>query len=320
MPEEQLCGFRDLKGQIHVHSYLSHDSRGSLKEIAAAANATGAKWVILTDHLSARPNLSPKLLTIIDGVTLIYGQEIILKDQGSELKIILPKLSRQFRAHGHIEKYKGGDNQKWDAIELVNFHANAVANPIKLLIKLILRPHKYKQLLSFVPEKNLEYWGLISRRQNKPIPIFAATDAHANLKILGITLNSYESLFQQVSTHIWLPPNQPLTEKNILESIKAGRTYIAFDYLGDSTNKFQFFAQNKEGQCSTEAIVDKPKGLAITNKLKNSKTAVFWNNILVNQYENLPRIEIKNPKPGFWRVAIYKDGLPWIISRQILIK
>jgi len=45
-------GLQDLRAIIHVHSFLSHDSRGTKQQIAAAAKASGTRVVMLSDHVS----------------------------------------------------------------------------------------------------------------------------------------------------------------------------------------------------------------------------------------------------------------------------
>ena len=38
------------RGVMHVHSYLSHDSRGTLDDIIPAAKKDGIDFIFLTDH------------------------------------------------------------------------------------------------------------------------------------------------------------------------------------------------------------------------------------------------------------------------------
>src|SRR5581483_6452355 len=52
----ELCeGFADLRGVVHVHSKLSHDSSGQFEAIADAAAETSCSFVILCDHLHGGP-------------------------------------------------------------------------------------------------------------------------------------------------------------------------------------------------------------------------------------------------------------------------
>src|SRR5262249_43746186 len=40
----------DWKGVVHCHSYLSHDSKGTIAEIAAACRRASVDFVAMTDH------------------------------------------------------------------------------------------------------------------------------------------------------------------------------------------------------------------------------------------------------------------------------
>src|SRR5947209_3107563 len=42
--------FREHRANLHVHSALSHDSRGTIEEIVAAAKATGTRILMFTEH------------------------------------------------------------------------------------------------------------------------------------------------------------------------------------------------------------------------------------------------------------------------------
>src|SRR5438552_572602 len=42
--------FRDYRANLHVHSALSHDSRGTIEEIVAAARAAGTHVLMFTEH------------------------------------------------------------------------------------------------------------------------------------------------------------------------------------------------------------------------------------------------------------------------------
>jgi len=49
-PVELDDGYDDVRALLHVHSHFSHDSNGSLKEIVAAAKATGVRVIMFTEH------------------------------------------------------------------------------------------------------------------------------------------------------------------------------------------------------------------------------------------------------------------------------
>ena len=50
VPVELKSGFDDVRSLLHVHSAFSHDSRGTIEEILAAAKATGVRVIMFTEH------------------------------------------------------------------------------------------------------------------------------------------------------------------------------------------------------------------------------------------------------------------------------
>jgi hypothetical protein len=62
---------------IHSHSYLSHDSRGTVEEILAGAKAAGVRVVLMTDHYTPdRRFLREGLRGMRDGILFIPGTEL----------------------------------------------------------------------------------------------------------------------------------------------------------------------------------------------------------------------------------------------------
>jgi hypothetical protein len=69
-------GYDDVRALLHVHSLLSHDSRGTIEEIVAAAKEAGARVIMFSEHPST------KYIYFLDGhrglqqgVLLIPGAE-----------------------------------------------------------------------------------------------------------------------------------------------------------------------------------------------------------------------------------------------------
>ena len=46
-------GLREVRGNLHVHSELSHDSRGKIEDIVAAAKRAGTEVLLFTEHPSS---------------------------------------------------------------------------------------------------------------------------------------------------------------------------------------------------------------------------------------------------------------------------
>ncbi len=317
-------GFVDVRGQVHVHSYLSHDSSGTLEEIAAAARKNGVQWIILCDHVKRLPpgNYPDR----VNGVLFIYGSERNGGESTSHLRVPMNGSSTLLNLHGHIESFGSRGKPEWghwDAIELVNFHANALHNRISILFSIFVDPSDiYYNLLNPIP-KNFQYWQALSEKERRPVPIFAGPDAHQNIGALGIRFDRYELMLGLVSTHVWLEEGKKLDQSAIFAAFKKGRTYIAFDCLGDPAG-FQFCAKADGENFFTGDIahnpwffdVDLPDSVGDSSGVE---IKFYRDNQLIatdkrDQYYNW------EPKPGFWRVEIWKDGRLWIVSGQILVK
>lgn len=314
-----IDGLVDVRGQIHVHCYRSRDSRGALEEIVDAAKSADIKWIILTDHKSHLPQFDSPIS--MGNVLLIFGSESDWKRQGSKLKSSLKETDNCLIAYGHIEKFVDSDliNDQCEAIEIVSFHANSFQKALTVLKKSFFDPANCYKELMYVMSKNIDYWQMLSERRNKPIPIFAGPDSHENVRPLGVLLDPYSLMLKLISTHIFLEANEKLTENTVIQAIKAGRTYVCFDALGDPVG-FQFTAEKGNQKFFTGSTVNQADNLIVKNPLAhNSEIRIFKDNFLIARKFNSSQLTIEHPEPGFWRTEIYLNNSLWIIGGQILI-
>ncbi len=362
-------GLVDVRGQIHVHCYLSDDSKGTMEGLSQAAAKRGVRWIILTDHLKQLP--PGDYPDYMNGILFIYGSERNAPQGSSQFWASLKDPEPALHLHGHLENFcrlsdaekweilndkqwalrdydreeKGGE-KKWaalDGLELVNFHANAIISEPRILTSAFFDPDSMYDGLTEPLPRLFEHWQEVATKTGRPIPIFAAPDAHQNIKILGAQMDPYELILGLISTHIWIDKDKELNQESIFEAIKKGRTYIAFDYLADPTG-FQFTAETKTGEKSftgdtaekTEYLVVRPPACLLAPS-PYVKGRWLWNtseitikfyrdnqpNGEIDRYESFPtdmKPHIWMPEPGFWRVELWRKGKPWIISGQILIK
>lgn len=64
------------QGAMHVHSYLSHDSRGTLVDLVSAAKKSGIDFIFLTDHPRGDIDTLPKgFRGFHDGILIEPGTE-----------------------------------------------------------------------------------------------------------------------------------------------------------------------------------------------------------------------------------------------------
>jgi hypothetical protein len=297
--------YQDYRANLHVHSLLSHDSRGKIEEIVAAAKATGTRVVMFTEHPSERYDYFKEgHRGLKDGVLLIPGAEtkgfLVYPTQSMRgLDAGSPQeFSDLVRSRGgltflsHLEERMNWEIRGLTGTEIYNTHADfkdernliaAMRNPLWMITSANLF-RKYPQesfsaLLDY-PRDYLKRFDELCEKA--PHTGVAANDSHQNVGLtirlvdqdkvrfedaLGekllelrvganaalqqlakgksardvlfqIRLDRYENSLRHVATHLFLAE---LTEKAVWEALEAGRAFVAFDWLADSTG-FDFAA------------------------------------------------------------------------------
>jgi len=75
-PVTLVSGYDDVRTLLHVHSAFSHDSRGTLDEILAAAKETGVRVIMFSEHKASHYDyINDGHKGLKDGVLLIPGAE-----------------------------------------------------------------------------------------------------------------------------------------------------------------------------------------------------------------------------------------------------
>jgi len=200
----------DRKAVLHCHSALSHDSRGSLDEIADAAKTTGTQVVMITDH--ARSDID----VIADGfrgrrrgVLFIPGAEtkhLLLFFTKGRLDYSLPQremIAQTRRAGGmaflsHLEEQQDWQLEGLSGTEIYNTHASfkmqkrlsqvfrpSSAPQLEKLLETLLtidsHPDTGLSALCEIPHEYLLGWDRLLCRSR--IAGIAANDSHANFTI-----------------------------------------------------------------------------------------------------------------------------------------
>ena len=351
--------YKEYKGIIHAHTNLGGHSTGGFDELIAAANANGLDFVLMTEHYSDQYDTSALTLNGVYGKTLfVGGNEIDTADGDRFLMIpgsadaaslrnmpttaVIDKLHKENRLAliTYPEKFKSWDSD-FDGDEVFSLHTNAIRmNPFTTLFDLIWSFPKYPALTMATyfrrPDENLRKSDEIAAK--RPISLFAGTDAHSNIgfhlfgddaghKIVNIKLDPYTVTFQLARMHVLIPKDEPLTRENLIDGIKAGRYFIGFDVLGDSSG-FQFRGETSQGNGYMGHVV--PSGHYLTLKSAAAfpaRIVVFKDGSEVAHTDQSEELSFSPSEPGEYRVEVYRDDLgppfdtmPWIISNPIYVQ
>ncbi|TAJ99945.1 MAG: PHP domain-containing protein [Candidatus Manganitrophaceae bacterium] len=253
----------DVRGAIHVHSYLSHDSQGRPEEILQAAADAGLDFIIMTDHTN------PKIFTEgMEGwqgkILVIRGMEIIqerasllaigMKEFIDHKQFPLQEVVDRLKADGvlvfaaHPRTYPGWRRLTGlDGIEIYDIFDDATDHKSRYFqyfvdILFVFNRYPDEVFLSILdrPEKELLFWDQATQSQR--LAGLAGNDAHQNVRVLGRQLDPYSRSFRFVNTHLLVPALDP---PSLLNALAAGRGYIAFDILAEATG-FLYGAQDKK--------------------------------------------------------------------------
>jgi hypothetical protein len=210
--------YTDYRAILHAHSYLSHDSRGTVEEILAGAKAAGVNAIFMTDHYTAdRRFLKEGLRGIHDGILFVPGTELSVgllayriddidwppdADVPTILKLLNAKNGVSFIAHP--EHRTEWTLPPFTGMEIYNTHADAEDENSRTLASLrgpealprwlglisAFRQYPREAFASIfdVPVGNLANWDRLS--ETRKVVGIAANDSHNNV---GFILQATEN-------------------------------------------------------------------------------------------------------------------------------
>ncbi len=346
--ERPAAPYQDFPGAIHVHSLLSHDSRGTLAEIVQGAREAGDRFVILTDHHN------PRIFTQgfegwSNGVLVMRGSEIIKGCRGltgaacnsllaigvesyfDPAPLTMPQVVEQVRHMGGLAfaAHLGGFVD-WDAflngMEIYDILDDAVdrwwAYP-KYFFDILysFRQFPDEVFLSILdrPHRALEKWDALNA--GRRIVAIAGNDAHQNTRVMGRQVDPYRLTLRFVRTHILAPA---LDREQVLAALAAGHVYIAFDSLVDATG-FDFWAEDgdKRRRMMGDEMTRTPRLLLKVQVPIAGKVEMIRNGKVFRTGEG-GEMTVPVEERGVYRVEvslrIRGRWWPWIYSNPIYIR
>jgi len=199
---------KDYRANLHVHSAFSHDSRGTIEEIVAAAKATNTSVLMFTDHPANHYDVfADGHQGMRDGVLLIPGAETngmllyprdrinaFLSEKPQQLADIVT--DREGLAFvSHLEERMDWNLTNITGVEIYNTHADAkdekrlfasIRNPLWVMNSADLfreYPQEAFSSLQDYPADYLKRWDELCSRF--PHTGVSANDSHQNL---GLTI------------------------------------------------------------------------------------------------------------------------------------
>lgn len=354
--------YTDYKGIVHVHSLLGGHSTGSFADIIDAARQNNLSFVVMTEHPSATIDTAEMTLKGFQGdVLFINGNEA--STNAGDRFLVLPgsidartsgtkptqDLITEEKGQGRLmflaypQEFRSWETADgYDGIEIYNLYTNARRiNPLVMFFDGLWSYGSYPDLLftRFYerPAESLKRWDDLTASKNRRLVALAGNDAHQNVgihlgdaggkKYIGILLDPYARSFQIVRTHALLEKDRAFGTDTLLEAIKSGHCYIAFDILADATG-FRFTAESATASAIMGDALALNDGvrLKISTPIK-SRIVLFRNGQAIEEAPDSLSKEFSVNQRGVYRVEVYLDALgdsfrtrPWIISNPIYIE
>ncbi|HKQ52370.1 MAG TPA: hypothetical protein VJT74_08385 [Pyrinomonadaceae bacterium] len=351
--------YASYAGVIHVHSSLGGHSLGRFEEIIEAARRNNLSFVVMTEHTSSVMDTSALTLDGVHaGVLFVNGNEV---GTASHDRLLLVPGSNEAAAANTTgtaqvlagQKERGGlsfvayphEFQSWDAegydgLEVYNLYTNTKQiNYFVTFFDWLWSYWSYPDLMfaRFYerPAAALSKWDELA--QKRRVVAVAGNDAHSNVGLqlgdrtgksfIGVHLDPYERTFSVVRNHVLIERERPLTRETLLDALRSGHSYIAFDLLGDSSG-FAFTAENNRDKKIMGDEIELLDGVRLTVTTPvGSRALLIKDGQVVRDETAAARREYSVTERGVYRVEVYLTqlgplvaGKPWIISNPIYVR
>lgn len=326
-----LTKLNTYRGVLHAHSYLSHDSKGTLNDLVSAAKSDGIDFIFLTDHPRGNIDTIPKgFKGNYDGILIEPGSEkqgfdtwpldstIIdwRMDKDTVAKNIVSKGGIIFYAH--TEEPHNWGNPDYQGMEIYNFHTDTKDESLPpVIINFIVNGNKYRPwaLHEMFDEQTtiLARWDSLNLKRK--IVGFSAVDTHENqnfrakylkdgrIQWIGPNAKAIDTM-EVKFWNKWLfdtPDENGYIFKWMIDTYKDGFNYITNYVLAD-THSVPSLAENlKKGHLYTafKSLGDAKGFQYYSLSHKDSINGIMGDSIHIDQVKSLNAV---SPFPGQFRL------------------
>jgi hypothetical protein len=226
----------EYKGVFHMHSYWSHDSRGTLQEILPAAKKAGYNFLFFSDHPHEKQDTFPRSYSgtynniIIEpgtensnGFMLAPMDSVILDWTGGDSSVIHEVVKNNgLVLYVHTERQHEWDNPDYQGMEIYNIHTDFLDGNdglYSIVLNLIINGSDYHHWVfrEIYDEQTeiLNKWDSVNKKRR--IVGMAGVDAHNN--------QSFRARYTNDGMVEWIGPNAKtieIVEPGLKESILLG--------------------------------------------------------------------------------------------------
>ena len=332
-PLPDLGVYEDFRAVVHVHAEDSDHTKGTRREVLAAARKTGVRVVLLTDHRGPKPETWNGLR---EGILFLAGSE----DSDGKLRFPNFDVNRKPLPEGelkflsHIEERYDADTKGFTGMEICNRHTDQVLDPGlgTFLVGAAQSPdawgaitQNFRAYPDAVFAAGCDYRADIFAKWDRDLDkrhltSIGANDAHQNVIINGFTFDPYEVSFRNLSTHILA---RELTEPEIRAALRDGHCYVSHDWLCDPSG-FSFGAVNNLGvfPMGDTALLQGRTRLVALTPLPATLKLIYKGQVVAQT--NGTNLTFTAKKPGAYRLEAWLDVAgekrPWIYSNPVYLQ
>jgi len=326
-----LIKLNTYRGVMHVHSYLSHDSEGTLADIIPAAKMDGIDFIFLTDHPRNNRDTFPRgYRGTYEGVLVEPGSEkqgfdtwpldsaIIdwRTDKDTIAKNIVSRGGIIFYAH--TEEPHNWANPHYQGMEIYNFHTDTKDESLPpQIINFMVNGKKYRHWAfreMFDEQKAiLSLWDSLNLKRK--IVGFSAVDTHENQNIRARYLKDGRiewigpnaNVLDTTAVNFWnrwllqKPDENGWIFKWMIDTYETGFNYITNYVLSDTLSVPSLAAHLKKGHLYTafKSLGDAKGFLYYSLNQSNQVNGILGDSIGIEQVKTLNAV---SPFPGQFRL------------------
>jgi hypothetical protein len=317
---------------LHVHSYWSHDSEGTLFDLIPAAKYAGIDFIFLTDHPRGNIDTLPRgYKGYYDGILIEPGSEkqgfdtwpldtVIIDweaDKDTISKNIVSKGGLIFYAH--TEEPHNWSNTWYQGMEIYHFHTDTKDESITpQIFNFIVNGRKYRHWAlrqMFDEQVNiLALWDSLNTVRR--IVGFSAVDTHENQNIrarylkdgrvewIGPNANVIDTMDVKLWNK-WLlkePDENGWIFKWMIDTYKEGFNYITNYVLADTLSVTSLTEHLKSGHLYTafKSLGDAVGFMYYATYQNDSICGILGDSISLEQVKSLNAV---SPLPGQFRLV-----------------
>ena len=319
------------RGVMHVHSYLSHDSRGTLDDLIPAAKKDGIDFIFLTDHPHGDIDTLPKgYRGFHDGVLIEPGTEkqgfctwplgpAIINWNSNKDSIAKKIVSNGGMVlYAHTEEPHNWINPDYQGMEIYNFHTDTKdQSPIPILLDVLVNGSKYRHwaLRQFFNPQTpiLAHWDSLNNKRK--IVGFSAIDAHENQNLRARYLSDGRIQWVGNNAHNidtmkvtfwnkWLfsaPDKSGWVFKLLVDTYETGFNYVTNYVMADSLSTSSLSKNMKLGHLfiAFKSLGDAKGFQFYGSNNKDSIMGIVGDSIKIDQVKNLTAF---SPLPGLFKL------------------